>query len=74
MAETGAAGVVGMGAVGIAMSAAVSGSSGISVVKGINMQNDQRLHQRSYVYIYIKKKKRKKDGRESLTSARNTYL
>ena len=44
MAETGAAGVAGMGAVGIAMSAAVLGSSGISVVKGINMQNDQRLH------------------------------
>ena len=44
VAETGAAGVVGMGAVGIAMSTAVSGSSGISVVKGINMQNDQRLH------------------------------
>ena len=44
MAETGAAGVAGMGAVGIAMSAAVSGSSRISVVKGINMQNDQRLH------------------------------
>ena len=74
MAETGAAGVAGMGAVGIAMSAAVLGSSGISVVKGINMQNDQRLHQRSYAYIYIKKKKRKKDGRETLTSARNTYL
>ena len=44
MAKTGAAGVAGMGAVGIAMSAAVSSSSGISVVKGINMQNDQRLH------------------------------
>ena len=65
VAETGAAGVVGMGAVGIAMSTAVSGSSRISVVKGINMQNDQRLHQRSYVYIYIKKKKGKRMGEKA---------
>ena len=37
VAETGVVGVAGMGAVGIVMSAAVLGSSGISVVNGINM-------------------------------------
>ena len=39
MAETSAAGVAGMGAVGIEMSAIVSGSSGIFVIRRMNMQN-----------------------------------
>lgn len=45
VAETRAASVVGMGAVGITVFAATSGSSGISVVKRMNMQNDLSLHQ-----------------------------
>ena len=39
MAETGVAGVAGIGAVGIAMSVAVQGYSGISVIRKMNMQN-----------------------------------
>ena len=38
MAKTEIVGVAGMEAVGIAMSATASGFSGISVVKGMNMQ------------------------------------
>ena len=42
------------GPVGITMFAAASGSSRISMAKGMNMQNDQRLHQEViYIYIYI---------------------
>ena len=37
VAETDAVGVAGMGAVGIAMSAVLSGSLGISVVRRMNM-------------------------------------
>ena len=43
MAEMGATGVVGMGAVGIAVSAIVLGSSGISLAKGMNIQDNQRI-------------------------------
>ena len=39
VAETDAVGVAGIGAVGIAMSAIISGSSGISMVRRMNMQN-----------------------------------
>ena len=39
VAEIDAVGVAGMGAVGIPMSAIISGSSGISVVRKMNMQN-----------------------------------
>ena len=39
VAETGVVGVAGIGAVGIAMSITVQGSSGISVIRRMNMQN-----------------------------------
>jgi len=45
VAKVGAAGVVGIGAVGITMSAATSCSLGISLAKGMNIQNDHTLHQ-----------------------------
>ena len=40
MAKVGVVGVAGIGAVGITMSAATSCSLGISMAKGMNMQND----------------------------------
>ena len=57
MAKIGTAGVAGLGAVGITMSTAALGSSGISMVGGMNMQNNQRLHQK-VMQIYKKKKKK----------------
>ena len=42
--EIRATGVVGMRAISIMVPAAVSSSSGISVVKKMYMQNDQRSH------------------------------
>ena len=41
----GAIGVAGIRAIGIMVSTAVLGFFGISVIKRMNMQNDQRLHQ-----------------------------
>ena len=58
MAETGAAGVVGEGVVGIAVSAAISGSSRIFVIKRMNMQNKWILHQ-EVKQIHIKGKGKK---------------
>ena len=45
LVEVGAVGVAKMGAVGITMSAAASSFSGISMVKGMNVYSNQRLHQ-----------------------------
>ena len=45
VAEIGDVGVAGMRVVGVMVSAAALGFLGMSVVKGMNMQYDQRLHQ-----------------------------
>ena len=43
--KNGVAGVARTGAVGVMVSTTASGSSRMSLVKRMNMQNDQRLHQ-----------------------------
>ena len=47
----GAVGVVKEGVICITMSTAVLGSSGISMAKEMNIQNNQRVASRSYIYI-----------------------
>lgn len=66
--------MAGVGAVGIAVFAVVSGSSGISVAKK-SMQNDQRITLGSCAKKNKRKKRKKKSGRkrEGPTRARNTY-
>ena len=51
--ETGAIGPAGEVAVGISVSAATPGSSKVSTIRGIDMQNKRRLHQRGDTDIYV---------------------
>lgn len=55
--------MAGVGAVGIAVFAVVSGSSGISVAKK-SMQNDQRITLGSCAKKNKRKKRKKKSGRK----------
>ena len=60
MAETGATGVAGEVAVGIFVSATTLGSSKVSAIRGIDMQNKGRTHQRvTQIYMYKEEKKKK---------------
>ena len=45
--------VVKEGVICITVSTVVLGSSGISMAKEMNIQNNQRVASRSYIYIYI---------------------
>ena len=60
MAETGATSVAGEVVVGIFVFATTLGSSKVSAIRGIDMQNKGRTHQRvTQIYMYKEEKKRK---------------
>ena len=59
MAKTSAAGAAREVAVGIAVSVATSGSSKVSAIRRIDIQNEWRLHQ-EVVQIHIKGRRKKK--------------
>ena len=58
MAKTAATGAAGEVAVGIFVSATTLGSSKVSAIRGIDMQNKGRPHQRvTQIYMYKEEKK-----------------
>ena len=59
MAEVGATGLAEIGVVGITMSAAILGFSGISVVKEMNIKDNQRIASGSYVKKKLMREKRR---------------
>ena len=71
MAETGATGATGEVVVGISVSVATPGSSKVSAIKGMDIQNKGRPQQRvtqTHMYKNEITKKKKKGGRRKLNN------